>query len=169
MKLNGGRGWESKSSSAANHHHAIAPPPEASNRALIGVPGTRGADGRPSKSTDARGAIPADRLNQPQPPPPGSPAKPGQVSRDRGNVSGAGAQPKRSSGLVAQMNATTPSASMNVQMPNSNLDLASPVRPSLATGALQNSQVRGANGQQPEPQPTFVQKMMKALCCGGSR
>lgn len=174
MKLNGGRGWESKSSSAANHHHAVNAPPEASNRALVGALGVRGADGRPSKS-DARAAIPADRLNAAQPPPPGSPAKPGQAalgqtSRDRGNVSGAGATnlPKRSSGLVAQMNAHTPSTSMQAQIPTSNLDLASPVRPSPATGALQSSQGRAGNGQ-PEGRPTFMQRFMKALCCGGSR
>lgn len=174
MKLNGGRGWESKGS-AANHHHAINAAPEASNRALVGAPGVRGADGRPSKS-DTRGAISADRLNAAQPPPPGSPAKPGQAalgktSRDRGNVSGAGAAnlPKRSSGLATQINATTPSVSMQAQMQTSNLDLVSPVRPSPAAGALQSSQGRAANGQQQEPQPTFFQKLMKTLCCGASR
>lgn len=173
MKLNGGRGWESKNSSA-NHHHVINITADASNRALVGAPGVRNADGRPSK-TDARGTIPADRLNAAQPPRPGSPVKPGQAAlgktaRDRGNVSGAGATnlPKRSSGLV-HMNAT-PSASMQAQVQTSNLDLASPARPSPATGALQSSQVRSANGQQqPEPQPTGFQKFMKALCCGGTR
>jgi casein kinase 1 len=174
MKLNGGRGWESKSSAAANHHHGVNVAPEASNRALVGAPGVRGVDGRPSKS-DARGAISADRLNAAQPPPPGSPAKPGQAAlgktpRDRGNVSGAGANlPKRSSGLAGQLNAATPSASMQAQMQTSNLDLASPNRPSPATGALQSSQARLPNGQQQEPQPTFFQKLMKALCCGASR
>jgi hypothetical protein len=174
MKLNGGRGWESKSSSAANHHHGANVAPEASNRALVGAPGVRGADGRPSKS-DVRAAISADRLNAAQPPPPGSPAKPGQAalgktSRDRGNVSGAGATnlPKRSSGLVAQINAT-PSASMQAQIQTSNLDLASPARPSPAAGALQSSQGRAANGLQQEQHPTFMQKLMKTLCCGGSR
>ncbi|ERF76140.1 Casein kinase I [Endocarpon pusillum Z07020] len=174
MKLNGGRGWESKSSGAGNHHHAVNAAPEASNRALVGAPGVRGVDGRPSKS-DVRGAISADRLNAAQPPPPGSPAKPGQAalgktSRDRGNVSGAGANlPKRSSGLAVQINATTPSTSMQAQMQTSNLDLASPSRPSPAAGALQNSQGRAVNGQQQEAQPTFFQKFMKTLCCGASR
>ncbi len=173
MKLNGGRGWESKSS-AANHHHVVNAAPDASNRALVGAPGVRGADGRPSKS-DGRGAISADRLNAAQPPPPGSPAKPGQAalgktSRDRGNVPGAGAtnMPKRSSGLAIHINATTPSTSMQAQQ-TSNLHLDSPPRPSPATGALQSSQVRAANGQQQEPQPNFFQKLMKTLCCGGSR
>ena len=174
MKLNGGRGWESKSSATGNHHHAVNAVPDASNRALVSAPGVRGADARHLKS-DPRGAISADRLNAAQPPPPGSPAKPGQAalgktSRDRGNVSGAGANlPKRSSGLAAQINATTPSASMQAQMQTSNLDLVSPARPSPATGALQSSQVRAANGQQQESQPTFFQKLMKTLCCGGSR
>jgi casein kinase 1 len=175
MKLNGGRGWESKGS-AANHHHAVNVAPEASNRALVGAPGVRGADGRPSKS-DARGAISADRLNAAQPPPPGSPAKPGQAAlvkspRDRGNVSGAGATnlPKRSSGLTGQLNAVAaPSTSMQAQIKTSNLDLASPARPSPATGALQNSQGRVSNGQQQEPEPTFFQKLIKTLCCGASR
>lgn len=181
MKLNGGRGWESKSSATVGHHHGINAAADASNRALVGVSGARGLDGRPSKS-DARAAISADRLNAAQPPPPGSPAKPGQAalgktSRDRGNVSGVGANlPKRSSGLAAQLNANnnnTPSASMQAQMQTSNLDLVSPTtaRPSPATGALQsNSQVRNnTNGQAQEGPPTFVQKLMKAFCCGGSR
>jgi casein kinase 1 len=179
MKLNGGRGWESKSSATGGHHHGINAAPDASNRALVGV---RGLDGRPSK-TDARAAISADRLNAAQPPPPGSPAKPGQAalgktSRDRGNVSGVGANlPKRSSGLAAQLNANnnTPSASMQAQMQTSNLDLVSPstARPSPATGALQsNSQGRNINnnsGQAQEGPPTFLQKLMKVFCCGGSR
>jgi casein kinase 1 len=175
MKLNGGRGWESKSSATGNHHHGINAAPDASNRALVGVPGARGLDGRPSKS-DARAAISADRLNAAQPPPPGTPAKPGQAalgktSRDRGNVSGAGANlPKRSSGLAAQLNANTPSASMQAQMQTSNLDLVSPSRPSPATGALRSSQGGPAvNGQAQEAPPTFMQKLTKIFCCGGAR
>lgn len=175
MKLNGGRGWESRSPSAANHHHAVNAAPEVSNRALVGAPGVRGADGRPSKP-DVRAAISADRLNAAQPPPPGSPAKPGQAalgktSRERGNVSGAGATnlPKRSSGLAAQLSPTTPSTSMQAQMQTSNLDLTSPARPNPATGAFQSSQGRAANGQQQEPQPGVFQKLVKTLCCGGSR
>ena len=174
MKLNGGRGWESKGS-AVNHHHAVNAAPEASNRALVGASGVRGADGRPSKS-DARGAISADRLNAAQPPPPGSPAKPGQAAlvknpRDRGSVSGAGATnlPKRNSRPTIQINAFTPSTSMPAANQTSNLDLTSPARPSPATGALQSNQGRATNGQQQEPQPTFFQKLMKNLCCGGSR
>lgn len=174
MKLNGGRGWESKNSTA-NHHHAVNIAPEASNRALVGAPGVRGVDGRPSKS-DARGAISADRLNAAQPPPPGSPAKPGQAAlgktpRDRGSVSGAGATnlPKRSSRPTIQINAFTPSTKMQAPIQTSNLDLASPARPSPAAGALQSNQGRAVNGQQQEQPPTFFQKLRKTLCCGGSR
>jgi casein kinase 1 len=174
MKLNGGRGWESKGS-PTNHHHAVNVAPEASNRALVGAPGVRGADARPSKS-DARGPISADRLNAAQPPPPGTPAKPAQAAlgktpRDRGNVSGAGATnlPKRSSGLAAQMNGHTPSASMQAQIQTSKLDVASPARQSTATGVLQSSQGWSANGQHQEPKLSFFQKFMKTLCCGGLR
>lgn len=173
MKLNGGRGWEMKSS-VSNHHHPANAAPDASNRALVGAPGVRGADGRPSKS-DIRGAISPDRLNAAQPPTPGSPAKPGQAAmvkspRDRGNVSGgATALPKRTSGLAGAINVTaTSTTSMQAQLKSSNVDLSSQPRASPGLGALNSSQGIGMNGQS-QPQPTFFQKIGRAFCCGGSR
>ena len=164
-----------KSSVSNHHHHQANAAPDASNRALVGAPGVRGADGRPSKS-DARGAISPDRLNAAQPPTPGSPAKPGQAAlvkspRDRGNVSGVGATnlPKRSSGLAAGINgAATPSASMQAQLKSSNVDLTTQSRPSPGPGALHSSQGAGLNGPQ-TAQPTFAQKIAKVFCCGGAR
>lgn len=167
MKLNGGRGWQSKGLSAGHHHGPNAA--EASNRALVGAPGVRGADGRHSKS-DARAAIPADRLNAAQPPTPGSPAKPGQAAlgkapRDRGSAFSAGGQnlPKRSSGLAAQISAT-PSPSMQAQIQTSNLDLVSPTRPSPATGALQHSQVRSSGAHEQERKPSVLQDLKRTIC-----
>lgn len=172
MKLNGGRGWEAVKSHTSNHllHQANAVP-EASARALHGAPGVRGADSRTPR-TDTRAAISADRLNAAQPPPPGAPAKPGVAAlgknaRDRGSAAGAGATnlPKRSSGLAGgQLDIVTPTASTQAQFQTSNANLSGQNRPSPAAGALQNSQGRPM-GQQ-EQQPGFMQKLMKALCCG---
>lgn len=185
MKLNGGRGWEMKSP-VSNLHHGLNPPAEASNRALVGTSGVRGADGRPS-NMESRGAISPDRLNAAQPPTPGShPLSPNAGSgakrmqagiakspRERGNVSGAGAKhlPKRSSALTGQMNApTTPSDSMQPQVKNSNLDVTSTARQQgQVNGGLHSEQGTPVNGQRPEPQPSFIKKLMRALCCTGSR
>jgi casein kinase 1 len=172
MKLNGGRGWEAvKSHPSAHHLHAANAPPEASARALRDAPGVRGADGR-SPRPDARGAISADRLNAAQPPPPGSPAKPGvaalgKSARDRTSAGGGGALPKRSSGLAGQMDVAIPSASAQAQFQNSNANLAgNQTRPSPAAGALQSNQ---RPQQQQEPQPSFMQKIMNAFCCGSGK
>ena len=172
MKLNGGRGWEAvKAHPSAHLLHQPNPPQEASARALRDAPGARGADGRGSRP-DARGAISADRLNAAQPPPPGSPAKPGvaamgKSARDRTSAVGGGVLPKRSSGLAGgQLDVVTPTASTQAQFQTSTANLPNnQPRPSPAAGALQSTQKAQ---QQQEPQPGFVQKFMKALCCGMS-
>ena len=174
MKLNGGRGWEAVKSHPSAHHlgHQANVPPEASARALRDAPGARGSDGRPIRP-DARAAISADRLNAAQPPPPGSPAKPGvaamgKSARDRTSAGGGGALPKRSSGLAGQLDVVTPAASTQAQFQNSNANLtANQTRQSAAAGALQSHQ--GRPQQQQEPQPTFFQKLKNALCCGSGR
>jgi casein kinase 1 len=173
-KLNGGRGWEAAKSHPSAHHlaHQANVPPEASARALRDAPGARGSDGRPIRA-DVRGAISADRLNAAQPPPPGSPAKPGvaamgKSARDRTSAAGGGALPKRSSGLAEQLDVAMPVSSTQAQFQNSNANLtANQTRQSAATGALQSHQ--GRPQQQPEPQPTFMQKIMNALCCGSGK
>ena len=173
MKLNGGRGWEAiKSHTSAHHLHQAQPTPDASARAMHNVPGVRGDPAR--SRPDARGAISQDRLNAAQPPPPGTPAKPGvaalgKSARDRGSGVGAGATnlPKRSSGLaVGQWEGTTPTASTQAQFQASTNNLAAQQRPSPAAGALQSNQGQPGVQQQEMTQPSFLQKMMKALCCG---
>lgn len=172
MKLNGGRGWEAvKSLTTAHHLHQANAVPESSARALHGAPGVRGVDTRPRG--DARAAVSQDRLNAAQPPPPGNPAKPGVAAqgknaRDRGSGAGVGATnlPKRSSGLAAgQLDVPTPAASTQAQFQTSTTNMGNGSRPSPATGALQSNQGRPA-GQQQEPQPTFMQKVLKIFCCG---
>jgi casein kinase 1 len=175
MKLNGGRGWEAVKSHPSAHHlgHQANVPPEASARALRDAPGARASDGRPIRP-DARGAISADRLNAAQPPPPGSPAKPGvaamgKSARDRTSAGGGGVLPKRSSGLAGQLDVVTPSASAQAQFQNSSANLAgNQARQSAAAGALQSHQGK-PQPQQQEPQPTFFQKIMNALCCGSGK
>jgi casein kinase 1 len=167
MKLNGGRGWDAvKAHPSAHHLHNPNAPPDSSARAMHGTAGVRGTDARPSRD---RAAISADRLNAAQPPPPGSPVKPGvaalgKSARDRTSAAGGGNLPKRSSGLAAgQMDMVTPTASTQAQFQTSNANLvASQQRPSPAAGALQNNQGR----PQQEPQPGFFQKLMKVFCCG---
>jgi casein kinase 1 len=168
MKLNGGRGWEALKAHPSAHLHNVNPPADASARAMAGASAVRGQDGqRPSRD---RAAISADRLNAAQPPPPGSPAKPGVAAmgknaRDRTSGAAGGNVPKRSSGLAGQVDMNTPPASTQAQFQNSNANLVGlQPRTSPAAGALQNNQ--GRPSQQQEQQPTFVQKMMKVLCCG---
>ncbi|EHY55648.1 Palmitoylated plasma membrane-bound casein kinase, variant 2 [Exophiala dermatitidis] len=169
MKLNGGRGWEAmKAHPSAHALHNINGPPDASARALHGASAVRGQEGqRPSRE---RGAISSDRLNAAQPPPPGSPAKPGVAAmgknaRDRTNGVAGGNLPKRSSQLAGQLDMNTPPASTQAQFQNSNANLVGQQpKISPATGALQNNQ--GRPNQQQEQHPGFFQKMMKVLCCG---
>lgn len=161
MKLNNGRGWEAVKAHPSPHHlHNPNAPADASARALHNAPGTRGQDNRGSTQ---RGAISSDRLNAAQPPPPGSPAKPGvaAMTKNQPNRTSAGGVPKRTSGLQNQVDVNTPPASTQL---NNNLQGQMQNRQSPATGALQGNQNRG-QGQQ-EQQPSFMQKLMKTLCCG---
>ena len=162
MKLNGGRGWEAvKAHPSAHHLHNPNPPPEASARALHNAPGTRDQAGRPSRE---RAAISSDRLNAAQPPPPGTPAKPGvaALSKNQINRTSAGGIPKRTSGLQNQVDVNSPSTSQQLGGSNANLG-PSQSRQSPAAANLQSNQ--GRPQQQQEQQPTFMQKLMKALCC----
>lgn len=167
MKLNNGRGWEAmKQHPSAAHLHNVNPPADASARALHGASAMR-QDGAQRPSRD-RGPLSADRLNAAQPPPPGSPAKPGvaalgKSARDRTSGAAGGNMPKRSSGLAGQLDMTPP-ASTQAQYQSSNANLVgSQPRTSPAAGALQNNQGRP---QQQEQHPSFFQKVMKVLCCG---
>ncbi|KAL1854273.1 Palmitoylated plasma membrane-bound casein kinase [Paecilomyces lecythidis] len=148
MKLNNGRGWEYKSYSSQHHLHGT----HAQNSSARELHGTR----------NQRQGVTADRLNAAQPPPP-SPAKPGAgKTRERPSASG-GPQAKRQSGQAGGLDTTTPAASTQAQFQNSNANI--PRLSSPGNGALNNQPAQGVQGNN-EPQPTFVQKIMKALCCG---
>lgn len=149
MKLNNGRGWEYKSYSSQHHLHGN----QAQNSSA------RELHGAPARGTQRPG-VTADRLNAAQPPPP-SPAKPGAgKTRERPSASG-GPQTKRQSGTAGGLDTTTPAASTQAQFQNSNANI--PRLTSPGNGALNSQQGQGA---QNESQPTFAQKLMKALCCG---
>lgn len=147
MKLNNGRGWEYKSYSSQQHHNAL---PNSSARELHAQ----------QLRMSQRPGVTEARLNAAQPPPP-SPAKPGAgKARERPNVSGGMPQKRQSGG----MEAATPAASTQAQFQNSNANIpghmGSPANPNKASQQAQGPQVNN------EPQPTLVQKVMKALCCG---
>lgn len=165
MKLNNGRGWEAvKAHPSAHHLHNPNAPAEASARATHNAPGVRAPDGRPSRE---RAGLSTERLNAPQPPAPGSPAKPGAAAlpKSQANRTSAGGIPKRSSGLQNQVDMDTPPTSTQ-QYKNSNANLSQGQnRSSPAAGALQSNQGR-TQAQQDQQQPGFMQKLMKALCCG---
>ena len=160
MKLNGGRGWEAVKSHASQQHlHHPNNVPNASARELHGAAGARGPV-RP-------GGVTADRLNAAQPPPP-SPAKPGAgKTRDRPNASG-GPIAKRQSGTAGGLDVVTPTASTQAQFQNSTANLQGH-RPSPANQALSSQQNQQQNRPNQEQPRSFGQKMMKILCCGGSR
>lgn len=147
MKLNNGRGWEYKSYSSQQHLH---------NNTL---PNSSARELHAQQLRSSRPGVTADRLNAAQPPPP-SPAKPGAgKTRDRPSVSG-GMAPKRQSGALD----ATPAASTQAQFQNSNANISGQMG-SPANPAKTSQQGPGGPANN-EPQPTFVQKMMKALCCG---
>lgn len=156
MKLNGGRGWEAVKQHPSQHHlHQPSAIPNVSNQALHGGQQGRGA---------TRAGVTADRLNAAQPPPP-SPAKPGVgKSRDRPNAAG-GVPVKRQSGAAGGLDVATPTASTQAQFQNSNANLPGH-RISPANQALNNQQANQGTRGNSDPQPSFFQKLMKALCCG---
>ncbi|KAK2733156.1 casein kinase I [Onygenales sp. PD_40] len=152
MKLNGGRGWEAVKSYPAQHHLHASAVPNTSAREMHGAPAPRGPH---------RQGVTADRLNAAQPPPP-SPAKPGVgKARERQNASG-GPQVKRQNGAAGGLE-STPAASTQAQFQNSNAHLPGRI------SAPGNHTMSPQQPQQMRPQqsePTFIQKVMKALCCG---
>jgi casein kinase 1 len=156
MKLNGGRGWEAVKQHPSPHHlHQPSAVPNASNQALHGGTPGRGA---------ARTGVTADRLNAAQPPPP-SPAKPG-VGKPRDRPNAAGGQPvKRQSGAAGGLDVATPTVSTQAQFQNSNANLPGH-RTGPANPVMNSQQPQQADRGNSDPQPTFFQKMMKALCCG---
>jgi len=165
MKLNNGRGWEAmKAHPSALHLHNPNAPAEASARATHNAPGVRSPDVRPSRD---RAGISTERLNAAQPPPPGSPAKPGvaALSKNPVNRTSAGGIPKRSSGLQNQVDMDTPATSSQ-QYKSSNANLTQgQSRTSPAAGALQSNQGRSQGQSEQQQQPGFMQKVMKVLCC----
>jgi len=154
MKLNNGKGWETMKQHPSQHmlHQANAAP-GASQRELHGTVARVGGNSTP-------GHLTAARLNAAQPPPP-SPIKPGMgKTRDRPNAQGA-LVAKRSSGAAGGLqDAATPTGSTQAQFQNSSNNL-----PQRMT-AQPNMNTQAQNGRNSDPQPTGIQKLMKALCCG---
>ena len=147
MKLNNGRGWDYKSYSSQAHLHNQHQ--NASGRDLHGN----------QLRNSQRPGVTTDRLNAAQPPPP-SPAKAGAGKmRDRPNASGGMPAKRQSGGLEA----TTPATSTQAQFQNSNAHLPGRIG-SPGNPGMSSQQIGGVQGNA-ETQPTFVQKMMKALCC----
>lgn len=155
MKLNNGRGWEYKSYSSQHHGHANNQVPNTSSHNLHGTQARQ----------SARPGITADRLNAAQPPPP-SPGRPG-AGKTRDRPSGSGVpHAKRQSGPAGGHETSTPTASTQAQFQNSNANLPGRLSsPQAPANTQQLSGVPGAN----EPEPTFVQKAIRALCCGTGR
>ncbi|QSZ31835.1 hypothetical protein DSL72_001404 [Monilinia vaccinii-corymbosi] len=152
MKLNNGKGWEAMKQHPSQHMlHQPNAVPGASQRELHGT--TRGGNTTP-------GHLTAARLNAAQPAPP-SPIKPGVgKTRDRPNAPGALA-PKRNSGAAGGLQeVSTPAGSTQAQFQNSSNNL--PQRMSAAQQSPLNQNGRASE----QPQPTAMQKIMKALCCG---
>lgn len=146
MKLNNGRGWDYKSYSSQAHLQNQH----------------QSSSGRDHHARELRNSqrpgVTADRLNAAQPPPP-SPAK-GGAGKPRDRPSGSGLPPKRQSG---NLETGTPAGSTQAQFQNSNAHLPGRMG-SPGNQGVSSPQV-GAPGNS-DPQPTFVQKIMKALCCG---
>ena len=134
-----------------------APPQNSSARLLPGGADTPRGPGTPG--------IPQNRLNQPQPLPP---AQQKLGVNKRGEKPGAsGAIPsKRQSGAVGNLNDVTPAASTQAQFQSSTMNLP-PRNSQINPGMNQASTAQqGSRNQNPESQPSAVQKIMKALCCG---
>ena len=152
MKLNNGRGWEASKGYPHHHLHAANPIPNTSARDLHGAPVPR----------NQRPGVSADRLNAAQPPPP-TPAKAAVgKARERPSASG-GPQVKRQNGPAGGLE-SNPAASTQAQFQHSSAHL--PGRISNPTPPGLSSQPQQPPRRTPEPEPTFIQKIMKALCCG---
>lgn len=150
MKLNNGRGYEYKSYSSQQHLQQNA----------LHNSSARDLHAQQYRASQRPG-VTADRLNAAQPPPP-SPAKPGAgKTRERPSAS-SGMPPKRQS---AGMDTTAPTASTQAQFQNSNPNISGRMG-SPANQPANNPPPAAQNTPKNEPQPTFIQKVMKALCCG---
>lgn len=161
MKLNGGRGYEASKSYGQHHHLHAAHGQNTSARDIHG-------------SRSPRAGVTPDRLNAAQPPPP-SPAKPGVGKvRERPNASGVPHQAKRPSGLAgAPPMEATPAASTQAQFGHSNGQLArtasnQPPQGMATTGAggVGGPAAAAAARDGGETQPSVMQRLLKALCCG---
>ncbi|CAL5867672.1 uncharacterized protein PFLUO_LOCUS1891 [Penicillium psychrofluorescens] len=142
MKLNNGRGWDYKSYASQAHLH---------NQHQTST-------SRDHIRHSQRPGMTADRLNAPQPPPPNSPAKGAGKTRDRPGVG----MPSKQRGS-GNMEPSTPATSTQAQFQNSNAHL--PGRLNSPGNQGVGNQAAGAQGND-DSQPTFIQKVMKALCCG---
>lgn len=159
MKINGGRGWEA-AKSQHSHLHASNAIPDSSARELRGTATPRG------QSNAHKTHLTADRLNAAQPPPP-SPIKQG-MGKSREQQSGSGAaRPKRQSGAVGgHPDVATPTASTQAVFPNSNPNLP------MSRGLSNQNNIQTpmsppqAMKQTTEPKKSFMDKVMKAICCG---
>ncbi|KAL1960193.1 hypothetical protein VTO42DRAFT_8736 [Malbranchea cinnamomea] len=152
MKINNGRGWEASKGYPQHHLHAANKIANTSAREIHGSAIPR----------NQRPGVTADRLNAAQPPPP-SPGKPGVgKTRERPSASGV-PQVKRQNGAGGlEANAA---ASTQAQFQHSNAHLPGRIA-SPPTPGLNNTQPQQVTRRTPEPEPTFIQKIMKALCCG---
>ncbi|KAI9891935.1 MAG: casein kinase I [Vezdaea aestivalis] len=157
MKLNNGRGWE-VSKSQSSHLHAANAAQDASARELRGTTTPRGPGA-------AQRHLTADRLNAAQPPPP-SPAKAG-VGKPRERSSAQGAMPpKRSSGVAGvHPDVATPTASTQAQFQASTQNIALNRGMSAQNNLPTQNSHSQAMRQPPEPKKSFMEKILKALCC----
>ena len=160
MKLNNGKGWEAmKQHSSHGHLHAANAAPNASARALVGGNDTPRGPQTPGL-TNAR-------LNAAQPLPP-SPAKPGVGNKTRERLGASGAAlPKRQSGAAGGLtDIVTPTVSTQAQFQSSTANLPqrmSGINPNMNQQTMAQQSSRQQNQEQ---QPSTMQKIMKALCCG---
>ena len=160
MKLNNGKGWEAMKSHTPQHLHAanVAANNNASQRVLGGGADTPRGPGTP--------ALPTGRLNAPQPLPPSPVTKQGGRTRDKAGVSGT-AVPKRQSGAAGGLTEIgTPPTSTQAQYQNSTANLPPNRMSQLNPNSQQQATPQQTRQQPSDPQPTLVQKIMKALCCG---
>ncbi|KAK2749623.1 casein kinase I [Myotisia sp. PD_48] len=154
MKLQGG--LTSNTVKPFRHHMQIQ---NSSAAELRGAPAPRHRQERPGVTTD--------RLNAAQPPPPANAVPVAGKGRERLSAGGVSPQVKRPNGMAGGLD-SGPAGSTLAQFQNSNANLpgrlTGPVSPPMAS-QLAQSQTR----RTPEPEPTFMQKVMKALCCGRYR
>ena len=153
MKLNNGKGWENMKQHPSQLLHAPNAVPAASKQVLGG-----GAD----TPRGAQSGITPDRLNRPQPLPPGI-GKPGPAKRAGASAAGL---PKRQSAAGGLADVGTPTASTQAQFQNSTVNLGQQRMSQLNAGTSQQTPIQqNSRPQVPEQQPSVLQKIMKVLCC----